>query len=258
MYRIDADTHISSEKTGKRITAEELIRQLDAVQVDKALVWLHPNQTEDEFCDEDAQNAYLAKSASRYAERLLPMGWVNPRKFPLDTVRGQIRRQLEEYGFYGIKLNGAQNFYDLANEAMILPVVEEIAKVGCVLAFHSDAGEYTRPEKIAQIAARFPETRILLVHMGQTACDAAIEAARTQCNITLIGSGMKDYTYVEKARKELGAHRVCYGSDAPFGRMNAVLDAYHAALNGKAAKAEEDLIYGGNLARVFGLEEKYT
>jgi len=227
---------------------------LDAAHMDKALVWLHPNQTEDEYCDEDAQNAYLARVMSCSKQRLLPMGWVNPRKFSFDVVCDQIHLQLEEYGFYGIKLNGAQNFYDLANDALVLPVVEAIAKTGCVLAFHSDAGDFTRPEKIARIAGLYPETRILLVHMGQTACAQAIEAALGHPNITLIGSGMKDYSYVEQARKVLGAHRVCYGSDAPFSKMDTVLDAYHTALDGNASKEELDLIYGGNLARVLRLD----
>jgi len=43
MYRIDADTHISCEKTDNRISAEELLLHLDAAHMDKALVWLHPN-----------------------------------------------------------------------------------------------------------------------------------------------------------------------------------------------------------------------
>lgn len=250
----DADTHISGENTGKRINAEELLRRMQKLRINKALIWLHPNQSEDEYCDEDAQNAYIAGAASRFPGTLLPMGWINPRKLRNRAeIRSRVRQLTEEYGFYGIKLNGAQNYYDLADVNLVMPAVEEIAKAGCVLAFHSDSGSNTRPEKIGSIAGSFPETRILMVHMGQTANDEAIEAARQHPNITLIGSGMKDYGYVAKACSELGTDRVCFGSDAPFGNMRTVLAAYEKAI-GTLHQADLAKIMGGNLLRVLGAD----
>lgn len=250
MYTVaDADTHISSETTGKRIPAEELIRRMDAAGIDRALVWLHPNQTEDEPCDVDAQNAYIARAAREYAGRLMPMGWVDPRKTPRRDLRGCMRRQREEYGFHGIKLNGAQNFYDLADEMLVLPAAEEIARTGGLMAFHSDAGENAHPDKVAAIAARFPEVPVLLVHMGVSACEAAVQAAVRCPNITLIGSGMKDYRHVDMARRILGAERVCFGSDAPFGSMESVLDQYRRVLE-EASEEEMARIMGGNLLRL--------
>lgn len=251
---VDADTHISGESTGKRINAEELLRRMQTARINKALVWLHPNQSEDEYCDEDAQNAYIADAVSRFPGAFLPMGWLNPRKLrSRSDIRSRVRRLTEEYGFYGIKLNGAQNYYDLADADLVMPAIEEIAETGCVLAFHSDSGSYTRPEKIGSIAGAFPETRILLVHMGQTANDEAIEAARQHPNITLIGSGMKDYGYVAKACRELGADRVCFGSDAPFGDMRTVLSAYKKAV-GDLPETELAKVMGGNLLRVLGAD----
>lgn len=242
----DADTHISSETTGKRIPAEELIRRMDAAGIERALVWLHPNQTEDEPCDVDAQNAYIARMARVHTGRLMPMGWVDPRKTARSDLRGCIRRQREEYGFHGVKLNGAQNFYDLADEMLVLPAAEEIARAGGLMAFHSDAGENTHPDKVAAIAARYPEVPVLLVHMGVTACEAAVQAAVRCPNITLIGSGMKDYRHVDMARQILGAKRVCFGSDAPFGSMETVLAQYRQVL-ADAAEEERTQILGGNL-----------
>lgn len=50
----------------------------------------------------------------------------------------------------------------------VLPVIEQIAVAGKLLAFHigTDAYEATHPFRLAKIAKRFPTTKILTVHMG--------------------------------------------------------------------------------------------
>lgn len=49
---------------------------------------------------------------------------------------------MEEYGFYGVKLNGAQNSFYIDDESISLPLAEEVAKTGKLLAFHIGADEY--------------------------------------------------------------------------------------------------------------------
>ena len=139
MKWIDADTHISSEKTSIRISADQLVEQMDRIGISRSLVWLHPNQSEEEVCDFEAQNRYIYESSQRYPDRLLPVGWVNPRMYDFNQIQAQIRRQTGEYGFQGIKMNGAQNFYDLLDPIISLPVIEAIARQNVFLAFHSDA-----------------------------------------------------------------------------------------------------------------------
>ena len=83
--------------------------------------------------------------------------------------------------------------------------------------------------------------------------DAAIEAALECLNITLIGSAVRAIS-VLKAIKALGARRVCFGSDTPFGLMHVELAMYQALLKDEVTETEKALILGGNIARLFGLE----
>ncbi len=247
----DADTHISDSMSGGRIPAEELLRRMDENGVERALIWLHPGQTEDEWVDYDAQNRYIVRMGALYPDRFLPVGWLNPHEFSnRQEIRDYVRKLREEYGFCTIKLNGAQNFFHLLDERLGIPTIEELAGSGAKLAFHCGNDQNTRPEHVAKIASLFPDTPILLVHMGQTENDAAIEAAAAHPNILLVGSGMPDYAPVARAVRRLGSDRVCYGSDAPFGDMAKILQAYQDVLAHLSAEEKQRVMWE-NLARFF-------
>ena len=248
---IDADVHITPVKGGLNIQAEELIRRMDYSGVDKALTWLQPAY----FHNIDDGNALVYEATQKYPDRILGFGWADPH-FGIEAAKEQIKRCVEEYGFYGVKLNGAQNRFYIDSEDMALPLIEEIAKTGRILAFHigSDAYEATHPYRLAKIAKRFPETQILCVHMGGVAfhdlSNAAIEAAQECPNITLIGSAIRAVNIL-KAIKVLGAERVCFGSDTPFAMMHVELAMYEALMKDEVTEEEKALILGGNIARLF-------
>lgn len=251
---IDADVHITPAKDGWGIQADELIRRMEYSDVDKALTWLQPAY----FPDVDSGNALVYKAAQKYPGRILGFGWADPH-FGLEAAKDQVKRCVEEYGFYGVKLNGAQNRFYIDSKDMALPLIEEIAKAGVILAFHigTDAFEATHPFRLEKIAKRFPETQILAVHMGGVAfhdlSDACIEAAQECPNITLVGSGVRA-TNVLKAIKTLGADRVSFGSDTPFAMMHVELAMYEALLKDQVTDRERGLILGGNIARLFNID----
>ena len=56
-----------------------------------------------------------------------------------------------------------------------------------------------------------------------------------------------------KAIQTLGAERVCFGSDTPFGLMHVELAMYQALLKDEVTEVERALILGGNIAHLFGL-----
>jgi predicted TIM-barrel fold metal-dependent hydrolase len=250
---IDADCHITPVQGGVNIQAGELLRRMDYAGVDKALTWLQPAY----FPDVEAGNALVYEATQKYPDRILGFGWADPH-FGLDAARDQVKRCIEEYGFFGIKLNGAQNWFYIDSQDMALPLIEEIAKTGAILAFHigTDAYEATHPYRLAKIARWFPETQILCVHMGGVAfhdlSDAAIEAAQECPNITLIGSGVRAVNIL-KAIKKLGAERVCFGSDTPFAMMHVELAMYEALMKDEVNQTDQDLILGGNIERLFNL-----
>jgi len=250
---IDADCHLSPVESAWTIQVEGLVRRMDYAGVDKALTWLQPAY----FPDVDAGNAYVYEAAKKYPDRILGFGWADPH-YGIKAAKAQIHQCLDEYGFYGVKLNGAQNHFRIDDEALAIPLIEEIAKAGGIMAFHigTDAYENTHPFRLAKIAQRCPETPILAVHMGGVAfhdlSDACIEVAQQCPNITLIGSAVRAVK-IRKAIQTLGADRVCFGSDTPFAMMHVELAMYKALMRDEVSTDDQALVLGGNIARLFGL-----
>jgi predicted TIM-barrel fold metal-dependent hydrolase len=228
---------------------------MDYAGVDKALTWLQPAY----FPNVDDGNALVYKAAQKYPHRILGFGWADP-NFGVAAAKNQVKQCMEEYGFYGVKLNGVQNNFYIDSEDKALPLIEEIARSDSTLAFHigTDFYENTHPFRMAKIARWFPEMPILCVHMGgvafQDLSNAAIEMAQEYPNITMIGSAVRSINILN-AIKTLGADRICFGSDTPFAMMHVELAMYEALMRDEVTAEERNLILSGNMARLFGLAE---
>lgn len=251
---IDADCHISSHNFDNlAITGDELIAQMDRNGVDKALVWLKPPY--DKQIEPENQAVFAA--AQRHPNRLLPFGWANPH-LGRERTLATIKRCFEEYGFLGIKFNGAQDGYVIDDDAFALPYIEAAARYDKVIAFHigADFYENTHPTRLGRIAGLFPETRFILIHLGGTTSPslhrAAIEVMAAHPNIIGIGSNI-DERAILQAVEQLGAARVCFGSDTPFRLMHVKLAMYRALLRDRP-EADQALVLGGSLARFLQLD----
>jgi predicted TIM-barrel fold metal-dependent hydrolase len=253
---IDADTHISLYPQRGAIKAEELIRRMDRSGVDKAVTWLQPPYNR----DIDALCKYVHDSVQQYPDRLLGFGWADP-MLGAEHSKNIIKECVEEYGFYGIKVHGALNVMRIDDPEVCLPVIEEIAKTGKILALHSAADSYeeTHPKRVARIAKLFPEMKIMLVHMGGVGwadlCLSAMEAAEECPNITLVGSAVRAVRILQ-AIKRVGPARVCFGSDTPFALMHVEKAMYEALMDGELTGEDKKKVMGGNIEGLFGLNPK--
>lgn len=252
---IDADVHISpTPEGGNSIGADELLRRMDRAGVDKALSWLQPPYMR----EIDEANAYVYKATRQHPDRILGFGWADP-NLGVQQAKDTVKKCVYEYGLYGVKLNGAQNSFYIDDPVLSIPVIEEIAKTGRLLAFHvgADAYEQTHPFRVGKIASQFPEVRILMVHMGGAASpdlsNAAIEIAQEYPNLTLIGSAIRAIA-VLKAIKRLGSTRVCFGSDTPFALMHVQVAKYNALLDGEVSDEDKYNVMAGNMIRLLNLK----
>jgi len=248
---IDADTHITP--TGNPFSSDELIAAMDRAGVDMALTWLRPDYVGREI---EGHNAYVYQAMREHPDRILGFGWADP-TVGVDHAIDVVKRCVFDYGFYGVKLNGAQNDFFIDDPHLSMPVVDEIAKTGKLLAFHIgvDAYEQTHPFRAAKIAKMYPDMPILMVHMGQHDAGmnhAVIEIARENANMFLVGSHAP-YSAVLQAIRALGADRVCFGSDAPFLMMHVELAMHKALLEHEVSDKEKEDVLGGNIIRLFGL-----
>lgn len=251
---IDADVHISpTPEGGNSIHVDELLRIMDHAGVDKAITWLQPP-----YLRHIAEaNAYVWEAMRGHPDRILGFGWVDPH-LGIQEAKDTVKRCIDDYGFYGVKMNGAQNAFYIDDPVLSLPIIEEIANTGKLLALHigTDAYEYTHPFRLGKIARLFPRLPILAVHMGGVGfhdlSDAAIEIAEQYLNITLIGSAVRSKPIL-KAIQALGSSRVCFGSDTPFELMHVEVAKYHALLDGVVSQHDQANIFSGNIRRLLGI-----
>lgn len=249
---VDADCHISSNKfDGLAMTAEELIEVMDEAGVDKSLVWLKPPYDK----NIDPENHAVFKGVARFPDRFLGFGWTNPR-LGFAKARDTVKRCYEEYGFLGIKFNGAQDDYVIDDEELVMPVVEAAVAYGRPIAFHigGDFPENTHPFRLGRIAERFPEQIFIMIHIGGASFPAldraAIEIASRHPNIVTIGSAIHERAILEAIRV-LGHERVCFGSDMPFFLMGARLAMYRVLLRNEPPEVSRAIL-GGNILRIVG------
>lgn len=251
---IDADVHISPTlEGGNSITLEELLKRMEHAKVDKAITWLQPPYLR----HLEKSNRYVYDAMTLYPDKIIGFGWADP-NLGIDSALATVDQCVKEYGFYGMKMNGAQNSFYIDDPSLSLPVIERIASYGKPLALHvgADAYEHTHPFRVAKIAKIFPDLPILVIHMGGAAFhglfDAAIEMAMEHPNMILVGSVARTQ-YILKAIRTLGAERVCFGSDTPFELMHVEVAKYQAMLQ-ELPDTEIKNVMGGNICRILGLK----
>lgn len=224
---------------GRPISAEDAIREMDMAGVDMALTWQNPATTVygaslDANTRALAQaNRYVLESAQRYPDRFIPAGWADPKACGLDNTLRLVERLVGEFGFLIVKLNPAQNGYQI-DGPLSLAVVDQIVAMGAIPAFHFGADtSYTSAEGLRTLARRHAERPLIAIHMGgggagYLEAEELYGAARQlgfECpNIRYVFSAKRD-THIESdliayelAGEPFRRHLFC-GSDAPYGRM---------------------------------------
>jgi hypothetical protein len=252
-YLFDADTHISPyHNFDKSITAQQWECQMKTAGVDQAIVWLLPQGV----ADVSESNKYIANEA-RKNKRMIPFGWANIRE-GVQKAKSDAIICMEEYGCFGVKLNGAQNEYHIdCPEAM--EVIAEVAARNGIIAFHigADYPDFTDSVRAERVARAFPDTKFLMVHMGGAGVpdvsEKVIEIAGRNPNMYLIGSAVP----VEKVKNAidiLGADRILFGSDTPFFDASDVKREYDKMLE-NYPKDIRDKVMGENARKLFKLSE---
>ena len=251
---IDADCHISpTPEGGNSISTDELLRRMDRCGVDRAIVWLQPPYVRTNL---PAANRYVYEATKAHPDRILGFGWADPH-LGVQASIDEAKRCLEQYGLYGVKLNGAQNSYLIDDPAFAMPIAAAIVEAGGRLAYHigGDSPEFTHPFRLGKIAQTFPDTTIFGIHMGGAAFHdlsrAFIEVAKANENIVGIASGLRASS-IANALRSLGTDRVCFGSDTPFSLMHADLAMMRAILE-DFSPAESANVLGLNAARALDL-----
>lgn len=244
---IDAHCHLKhgdAEKT--EFAADDVVRSMDATGIDKSVVFAMSTTTR--------HSIDLAEQAvAQFPDRLIPYVYALPSyERPVVT---ELEEAICERGFRGIKLHlGECTLADY----VIDPVMELAGRLGapCLLDLKGQAW-------VAEsLASRFPQTSLLIAHMGQYLCtdpqviDRFIEIAERHSNVWLDVSGVVTLWKIKDAAVRLGSKRLIWGTDGPLRTPDIAsfvqieMDKVRMLKLGK--EAEQDIL-GGSLASLLGL-----
>ena len=162
-------------------------------------------------------NAWVAEAMRRFPGRVLGYSYVNPgyAREALD----EIRRSVLDRGFIGIKL---YNEYT-CTEPVVFPVVELSIELRVPILQHAGHAHYPITDQprisdgghLAQLAARYPEARLICAHVGGGGdWEWTVKALRHAKNVYLDTSGsVIDEGIVDLAARVLGVDRLLFGCD---------------------------------------------
>ena len=245
----DFEAYLAADWYDHPMTVAALLECEDEAGFDLAVVM--PN------AQPEPDNDGLLRQTADHA-RILPCAMMNPHwgDAGIEMLRGYVER-----GARGVKLMGKIHQFSI-DDAIVFPLVEAARDLGIVVSVHSGTTNCSAG-RIGALAERFPEVPIIIDHMGfPDHFDEAMDVCRKNADVymgTTILRFHKNWAAnpeetvpieVKCAVDELGPERVVFGSNLPEYRPIQVKRAIQRLELGAAA---EELIFGGNLARIYGI-----
>ena len=138
-------------------------------------------------------NKHLYDFVKVHPDRLVGFGSIHPDgNYNLEE---EFDRCVNDYGFKGFKLYPLTGFYP--DDERLYPVYEKGEKCGSVFLYHTgvkDSGsmnmKYDDPIYLDNLAAEFPELKIVIAHVAYPWVDKAIQVAFCNANVFLEISGL--------------------------------------------------------------------
>jgi hypothetical protein len=234
--KIDAHAHVGDWPGWASLsgTQEELLGLMDRHGVQKAVIF-YPD------------NSLVKKTVKAHSDRLIGCVWPDPHD---PGSRRLVRTALSKWGFRGVKLHPLFGAY-LPNDEIVHPIMEEARRARVPVLVHSGHAPFSLPWSIGELAEAFPDVTVVMLHMGGgngIYIQAAIDTAKRLENVMLETSHMTLYSKVREAVEVLGADRVMFGSDYPFGETEIEIRKITAA---GLSKPELERVFYKNAEELF-------
>jgi len=255
---VDAHTHVTTDgqwfSTSFDASETCLLRQMDEEGVEKAVVIGLPGYISNESINDLCE---------RHSGRLLPVASFNPADYAnSQEVSREIRKQLKDEGFIGVKLHPRLNHYDPL-DARMFALLDEIASwpkplpVWIDTLFYYPGGVLKKPpvETIHEMVGSYPGITFFLSHAGGADILRLSQAVRScpntylELSLTLtryLGSSVEmDIRYLLRTFEQ----RLVFGSDFPEVSLSQAKNVFDMLLKG-AKPGASDLVLGGNFCKL--------
>lgn len=241
----DTHTHAGiARHSGRRVSAEELLRDMDAFGVDRSLIIPWPVVD-----DYRAAHDEIARAIRNYPDRFSGAACVYP-YIEEGRFRDEVRRCREELGFVALKL---QPQYQPLNPLWATSrfFFETALEHKLVVICHTGTGiPYSLPSLMMEPAREFPELKIVLAHCGGGGIlmGEAIVAAKFCPSIFLELSSLMP-NHVLEVLHHIAPERLMIGSDL---RENLAVE-FGKILDLEVTDTVKRAILWGTAERLFGI-----
>ncbi|MFQ6053345.1 MAG: amidohydrolase family protein [Candidatus Bathyarchaeia archaeon] len=250
MVVIDGHTHFAGAGRGlPPSTVEDLLSAMDGNGID-AVVTTPPYSAIGRDRTYDEANAFIADAMEEAPGRILGFVRVNPHL--RENALRSIEAAVGEGGFLGVKLHPRNEAFAINSEELVFPIAELAAKLKAPILIHTgepDTYGFAQPALVGGLADAFPEVDLIVGHMGKRLYEDAILVAKWFENVVLETS-FRSPREITRAVGVVGAERVVYGSDMPFGIPEIEMMKIGLC---DVSEEEKAMILGENMARILRL-----
>lgn len=195
-------------------------------------------------------------AASCICDHIFPFGSVHPDG---EDVLAELER-IKELGLYGVKFHpDYQHFY--VDEERLYPIYRKCGELGLPIVFHAGFDPvcpndiHCTPQRAARILDKFPDTTMIMAHMGGNELWADVEMLlagqfdNLYMDTALAGSYIPQEWMLRIIEKH-GADKILLGSDCPWDDTGlAIVNIKKLGLTEK----EERMIFADNAKRLLRL-----
>jgi uncharacterized protein len=249
---LDAHAHLFDRfEYLEGLTAEQMIDAMDRAGIETAVLFTVNGLLGGlNAGDYRATNEEIAETAARFPGRFIPFASVNPRDG--DDALAEMERAVRDLGCRGFKLHPWWTGFP-ANSPAALDVARQGDRLEVPFVIHSGTPPTSAPLQIAEMARVAPRATLILAHMGLSDLwREALDAAARYPNILLDTTAAPSLA-IQVAVERLGAERVVYGSDMPFGGHSNVLFQIQKIRDLGLGEPTERLILGDNMRTLLGI-----
>jgi predicted TIM-barrel fold metal-dependent hydrolase len=241
----------------------------------KRILWSEVEATMLQKLTPKVTNQIVADLVSGHPDRFIGLGSINLSKDPL-YVESKLE-EIEHLGLRGIKLLPFSHFFDPAENANFMRVCEWCQKNRRVILIHTGCGAPpwdarafsidANPDKLRPALERYPETPIILAHLGsyskdepgiwfEEACQLGADYTNVWGDLAAVAWLVEREWRINRIRETIGFKRILFASDYPA-VANQVSIGYMINLvreNPFLTEDEKLDILGRNAARLFEIE----
>ena len=197
-------------------------------------------------------NKPVAEAVKKFPDRIIGFVCLNPKNNP--KVLDQLDQGINEYGMKGVKVHAW--FHDYDPSKLLKDVARRCLEHGLPILIHM--GSRPDSSNIQDLLDEFPDLKLILAHLGIPWFKESWERVKKYPNVYMDMSGpYLSGGLVRKAVNAVGADKIIYGTDAPYGLRNKAggwtyTQSKAWVENLPISQADKDKIFSGNLLRLLG------